>query len=75
MPGGASVSSWHRQQHKKQQQKNKTERIAARDKALEWLQATKSDDDPQSVAMRLVLYKQLGRRDQPRLPLTIAKGG
>jgi hypothetical protein len=31
MPAGKNVSDWHKQQHKKQLQKNKTTRIAARD--------------------------------------------
>ncbi len=34
---------------------------AARDKAAKWLDATKTDDDPQSVAMRLLLWQRLGR--------------
>jgi squalene-hopene/tetraprenyl-beta-curcumene cyclase len=34
---------------------------SARDKAVRWLAATKSDDDPQSIAMRLVLWRRLGR--------------
>jgi hypothetical protein len=34
---------------------------AARDKAVKWLAETKTDDDPQSVALRLVLWKRLGR--------------
>ncbi len=34
---------------------------AARDKAVKWLTATKTDDDPQSVAMRLLLWQRLGR--------------
>jgi hypothetical protein len=33
----------------------------ARDKGIKWLTETKSDDDPQSIAMRLVLWKRLGR--------------
>ena len=33
----------------------------ARDKAVKWLAETKTDDDPQSVAMRLVLWKRLDR--------------
>jgi len=32
-----------------------------RDKGVKWLAATKTDDDPQSIAMRLVLWKRLGR--------------
>src|SRR5262245_13765867 len=34
---------------------------AVRDKGIKWLAETKTDDDPQSVAMRLVLWKRLGR--------------
>jgi hypothetical protein len=34
---------------------------AARDNGVRWLAATKTDDDPQSIALRLVLWKQLGR--------------
>jgi squalene-hopene/tetraprenyl-beta-curcumene cyclase len=33
----------------------------ARDKAVKWLTETKTDDDPQSIAMRLVLWKRLDR--------------
>jgi squalene cyclase len=33
----------------------------ARDKAAAWLAANKTDDDPQSIAMRLVLWRQLNR--------------
>jgi hypothetical protein len=34
---------------------------AVRDKGLQWLAETKTDDDPQSIAMRLVLWQRLGR--------------
>jgi hypothetical protein len=34
---------------------------AARDKGVRWLAATKTDDDPQSVALRLVLWRRLDR--------------
>jgi hypothetical protein len=34
---------------------------AARDKGVTWLARSKTDDDPQSVAMRLVLWQRLGR--------------
>ena len=34
---------------------------AARDKGIRWLAETKTDDDPQSIAMRLVLWQRLGR--------------
>jgi len=42
---------------------------AVRDKAVRWLDETKSDDDPQSVAMRLVLWRRLGRPAEEREPL------
>jgi hypothetical protein len=35
--------------------------LTARDKALEWLSATATDDDPQSIALRLVLWRRTGR--------------
>ncbi len=35
--------------------------VAARDKGVEWLSTTKTDDDPQSIALRLVLWQRLGR--------------
>lgn len=34
---------------------------AARDKGVQWFTETKTDDDPQSVALRLVLWSRLGR--------------
>jgi hypothetical protein len=34
---------------------------AARDRGIRWLAATKTGDDPQSVALRLVLWRRLGR--------------
>ncbi|MBI3837511.1 MAG: hypothetical protein HY288_06220 [Planctomycetia bacterium] len=34
---------------------------AARDKGVRWLADTKTDDDPQSIALRLVLWQRLGR--------------
>jgi hypothetical protein len=34
---------------------------AVRDKGIRWLAETKTDDDPQSIAMRLVLWRRLGR--------------
>jgi squalene-hopene/tetraprenyl-beta-curcumene cyclase len=34
---------------------------AVRDKGVRWLATTKTDDDAQSVAMRLVLWRRLGR--------------
>jgi hypothetical protein len=42
---------------------------AARDKGLKWLTETKSDDDPQSIAMRLVLWSRLGRPSEEWKPL------
>jgi Squalene-hopene cyclase N-terminal domain len=39
------------------------------DKSVRWLERTRSDDDPQSVAMRLVLYAQLRRPRPEWLPL------
>jgi hypothetical protein len=42
---------------------------AARDKGIAWLVATKSDDDPQSIAMRLVLWRRLGRAAEECEPL------
>jgi hypothetical protein len=41
----------------------------ARDKAVKWLTETKSDDDPQSIAMRLVLWKKLDRPAEEWAPL------
>jgi squalene-hopene/tetraprenyl-beta-curcumene cyclase len=34
---------------------------AACDRGVRWLTETKTDDDPQSIALRLVLWKKLGR--------------
>jgi hypothetical protein len=45
------------------------EAIAVRDKAVKWLSETKSDDDQQSTAMRLVLWKRLGRPAKEWQPL------
>jgi hypothetical protein len=42
---------------------------AARDKALRWLADTKSDDDAQSIAMRLVLWRRVGRPAEEWEPL------
>ncbi len=44
--------------------------VVARDKAVKWLAATKTDDDPQSVAMRLVLWKRLHRPDEECVSLS-----
>jgi hypothetical protein len=40
-----------------------------RDKGVKWLADTKTDDDPQSVAMRLVLWTRLGRPAKEWQPL------
>lgn len=42
---------------------------AARDRGAKWLTETKTDDDPQSVAMRLVLWQRLGRPAEELEPL------
>ncbi len=42
---------------------------AARDKGIQWLEATKTDGDPQSVALRLVLWQRLGRPAADLAPL------
>jgi hypothetical protein len=42
---------------------------AARDKGVKWLSEAKSDDDPQSDALRLVLWCRLGRPAEERQPL------
>jgi hypothetical protein len=42
---------------------------AARDRGVKWLADTKTDDDPQSVAVRLVLWKRLGRPAEEWQPL------
>lgn len=41
----------------------------ARDKGLKWLVETKTDDDPQSIAMRLVLWTKLKRPADEWRPL------
>lgn len=43
--------------------------IAARDKGVQWLVATQTDDDPQSIALRLVLWHRLGRPATELAPL------
>jgi hypothetical protein len=40
-----------------------------RDKGVQWLAKTKTDDDPQSIAMRLVLWRRLGRPAEEWKPL------
>jgi hypothetical protein len=42
---------------------------SVRDKGVAWLAKTKTDDDPQSVALRLVLWRRLGRPAQEWKPL------
>src|SRR5262249_23486608 len=42
---------------------------AARDRGIKWLAETKTDDDPQSIALRLVLWKRLGRPAKEWEPL------
>ncbi len=42
---------------------------AVRDKGVAWLARTKTDDDPQSVAIRLVLWTRLGRPADEWQPL------
>ncbi len=45
------------------------EATAARDKAVNWLNQTKTDDDPQSIALRLVLWNRLDRPAEEWEPL------
>jgi squalene-hopene cyclase-like protein len=40
-----------------------------RDRGVKWLAETKTDDDPQSIAMRLVLWARLARPAEERAPL------
>ncbi len=40
-----------------------------RDKGIRWLSETKTDEDPQSIAMRLVLWQRLGRPAREWEPL------
>jgi hypothetical protein len=42
---------------------------AVREKGVQWLAKTKTDDDPQSIAMRLVLWRRLGRPAEEWKPL------
>jgi hypothetical protein len=42
---------------------------AARDKGIKWLAETKTDHDPQSIALRLVLWKRLSRPAEEWVPL------
>jgi squalene-hopene/tetraprenyl-beta-curcumene cyclase len=43
--------------------------VAARDRGVQWLESTKSDGDPQSVALRIVLWQKLGRPAAELAPL------
>ena len=45
--------------------------ITARDKGMKWLIETKTDDDPQSVALRVVLWQRLGRPKVEIEPLVL----
>lgn len=45
------------------------EAMAVRDKGVKWLTETKTDDDPQSIALRLVLWNRLGRPVEEWEPL------
>lgn len=42
---------------------------AARDRGVQWLVTHKTDDDPQSVALRVVLWSKLGRPTEESAPL------
>jgi len=42
---------------------------AVRDKAIRWLAETRTDGDPQSIALRLVLWSRLGRPAEEWRPL------
>ncbi len=42
---------------------------AVRDRAIRWLAETKTDDDPQSIALGLVLWNRLGRPAKEGQPL------
>ena len=42
---------------------------AAADRSVRWLERTKTDDDPQSVAMRLVVFARLEKPPSQLLPL------
>jgi hypothetical protein len=42
---------------------------AVRDRGIRWLAETKTDDDPQSIAMRLVLWQRIGRPSTEWKPL------
>lgn len=46
-----------------------TAAITARDQAVKWLAETKSDDDPQSIALRLILWVKLDRPAEEWQPL------
>src|SRR5262249_14553891 len=42
---------------------------AVRDKGIKWLAKTRTDDDPQSIALRLVIWTRLGRPAKEWQPL------
>jgi hypothetical protein len=46
-----------------------SELVAARDRGLGWLEKTKSDDESQSTALRVILWRQLGRSADEWQPL------
>src|SRR5204862_6275809 len=43
--------------------------IRVRDRGVKWLTETKTDDYPQSIAFRLVLWKRLGHPAEEWMPL------
>jgi len=43
--------------------------VAVRDRGVKWLAETKTDDDPQSVALRLIVWKRVGRPAEEWKPL------
>ncbi len=46
-----------------------TDAAIVRDKAIKWLTETKTDDDPQSIALRLIVWKKAGRPAKEWKPL------
>jgi hypothetical protein len=44
---------------------------AARDKGVKWLAETKTDEDPQSIAIRLAIWRRLGRSAEEWEPLVL----
>ena len=45
------------------------EATIVRDKGVKWLAETKTDDDPQSITLRLILWRRLGRPTEEWMPL------